>query len=104
MKLSTSLLFSAQILSILALPAPPEAGKVAANTTAGGAAGAGEAGGAAGGEAGAEENEVEQQGQFGTVITLGGGDIKTDTVFPPGVRLFSSPLSYPTAIALPAAK
>lgn len=85
MKLSTSLLFSAQIFSILALPAPPEIGKVAANTTVGGAAGAGEAGGAAEGEAGAEENEIEQEGQFGTVITLGGGDIKTDTVFPPGV-------------------
>lgn len=50
-------------------------------------AGEGEAGGeeAGEGEGEAEGDEVEQEGQFGEAIELGGGDIKTDTVFPPGV-------------------
>lgn len=120
MKLSSSLLIAAQLLSALALPAPKEAGQVTsviatpttaaepvATTTAaaGGEAGAGEGEAGAGegeagagegeagageGEAGAgegegEENEVEQEAEFGTVIELGGGDVKTDTLFPPGV-------------------
>ena len=50
-------------------------------------AGAG-AGGAAEGEEG-EGNEVNQDGQFDTAIELGGGDVKTDTLFPPGVSQLS---------------
>jgi len=47
---------------------------------------AGEGEGEGEGEEGeGEENEIEQQAQFGTVVTLGGGDIKTDTLFPPSV-------------------
>jgi hypothetical protein len=101
MKLSCSLLVAVQVLSVLALPAPNQAGQaggaVAVTTSAAKAgategAGAGAeagAGGEAGGEAGAE-NEVEQNGQFGQAIDLGGGNIKTDTQFPPGVRCSSS--------------
>jgi hypothetical protein len=36
-------------------------------------------------EAGAE-NEVAVEGQFDAAIELGGGDVKQDVVFPPGVR------------------
>lgn len=91
MKLSHSLLFAAQVLSVLALPAPKEAEKAAgaagaAGAGKGAAAGAGAGAGAATGEAKeGEENEIVQQGQFGQVIQLGGGNIKTDTNFPPGV-------------------
>lgn len=103
MKLSCSLLVAVQVLSVLALPAPNQAGQAGGAVTvttsaakagategagAGAEAGAG-AGGEAGGEAGAE-NEVEQNGQFGQAIDLGGGNIKTDTVFPPGVSCSSS--------------
>lgn len=45
-----------------------------------------ETGGEAGGEAEGEENEIEQQGEFGASIALQGGDVKQDTLFPPGVR------------------
>ncbi|KAK3897842.1 hypothetical protein C8A05DRAFT_38579, partial [Staphylotrichum tortipilum] len=88
MKLSHSLLFAAQVLSVLALPAPKEAEKAAGAAGAAGAGkGAAAGAGAAAGEAAkeGEENEVVQQGQFGQVIQLGGGNIKTDTNFPPGV-------------------
>lgn len=49
------------------------------------AAGGGE-GGEEGGEEG-EENEVEQEAQFGEAVELGGGNIKTDTLFPAGVSI-----------------
>lgn len=90
MKLVCSLVIAAQVLLVLALPAPNKAGGAAtasATTTAAAVAttsAAAEAG--TGGEAGeGEENEIVQQGQFGQVIQLGGGNIKTDTEFPPGV-------------------
>lgn len=94
MKLSCSILIAAQVLSVLALPAPNGAGQVArASTTAAAEAAAttaAEAGAGAGAEAGegegeGEGNEIELEGQFGQVIQLGGGNIKTDTQFPPGV-------------------
>ncbi|KAK4673850.1 hypothetical protein QC763_115540 [Podospora pseudopauciseta] len=43
------------------------------------------AGGGEGGEEG-EENEVEQEAQFGEAVELGGGNIKTDTLFPAGTN------------------
>lgn len=109
MKLSCSLLIASQVLSVLALPAPNGAGRVAvvatsaatavasttaaadaaATTTAAAEVGEG-AGGEAGGEAGAEEgaeNEVEVQAQFGEVVQLQGGDLKQDVLYPPGVSL-----------------
>lgn len=95
MKFSTSLLLAAQALSVLAIPSPNRASTSAAGAattsasatatataTATPAAGAG-----AGAEAEeGEENEIEQQAQFGQVIQLGGGNIKTDTLYPPGVN------------------
>ena len=102
MKLSHSLLFAAQILSVLALPAPKEAEKAAGAAGAAGAgkeaaAGAGAGAGAATGEAEkeGEENEIVQQGQFGQIIQLGGGNIKTDTNFPPGVSPIQPPSPPP---------
>ena len=111
MKLSSGLLLAAQVLAVLALPAPSKAGEGAASasstttaaaaattsvtttaaaaTTTGAttttAAAATTSAAAGGGEA--EKNEIEQKGQFGQVIALGGGNIKTDTQFPPGVSL-----------------
>ncbi|KAM0323968.1 hypothetical protein ACHAQA_008550 [Verticillium albo-atrum] len=63
----------------------------AGDKAAGEGAGAAEPapGGEAGGEAGGEENkanEVEQQAQFGTPIAVGGNEVKTDTLYPPGVN------------------
>ncbi|KAL2168363.1 hypothetical protein VTG60DRAFT_7341 [Thermothelomyces hinnuleus] len=113
MKLSTSVLIAAQLLSALAAPAlrrdeqttsvregaatttaaeaatTTTAAEVATTTTttaepaatttaaAGGDTGAGEEG---------EENEIEQQGQFGQVIQLSGGNVKIDTLFPAGTN------------------
>ncbi|KAH7368720.1 hypothetical protein B0T11DRAFT_350275 [Plectosphaerella cucumerina] len=57
--------------------APAEGG---AGGEAGGEAGAGEGG--EGGEGAA--NEVEQAGQFDVPIALGGGNVKVDTLYPPG--------------------
>lgn len=105
MKLSCSLLIvSAQVLSVLALPAPSGAGQVAvisttadaATTTTGEAAATTSAGAGAGDGAGAGEgagDDIEQQAQFGEVVQLGGGNIKTDVLFPPGVSL-SAHTSY----------
>jgi hypothetical protein len=112
MKLSCSLLIAAQVLSVLALPAPDRAGRVAVVATTGSAtevasatspadaaastSAAAEVGGGAGGEAGAgegagegegAENEVEVQAQFGEVVELQGGDLKQDILYPPGVSL-----------------
>lgn len=97
MKPSEVLLLAAQALSVLALPAPSKAGETAAapkastTTTAAAAAtttATAEAG--TGGEAGEAKNEIEQAGQFGQIIQLGGGNIKTDIQFPPGVGSTSS--------------
>ncbi len=108
MKLSSGLLLAAQVLAVLALPAPSKAGEGAAKasatttaaaaattsatTTAAAAATTSAAAGAGGGEA--EKNEIEQKGQFGQVIALGGGNIKTDTQFPPGVSLIFPTLPF----------
>ncbi|AEO54590.1 hypothetical protein MYCTH_41142 [Thermothelomyces thermophilus ATCC 42464] len=114
MKLSTSVLIAAQLLSALAAPAlrrdeqTTSVSEGAATTTAEGAtttttttaepaatttgaaggdtgAGEGEGGGEGEGEEG-EENEVEQQGQFDQVIQLSGGNVKIDTLFPAGTN------------------
>ncbi|KAM0282167.1 hypothetical protein ACHAQH_003207, partial [Verticillium albo-atrum] len=114
MKLSWVTLIAFQLSNVAALPAPTDrgdslvtrselfsrggraagAGEAAAGgegaaeaPAAGGEAG-GEAGGAAGGEAEEENkaNEVEQQAQFDTPIAVGGNDVKTDTLYPPGVN------------------
>ena len=109
MKLSSGLLLAAQVLAVLALPAPSKAGEGAANasaTTAAAAAATTSAtttaaaaattsAAAGGGEAGeAEKNEVQLKGQFGQVVELGGGNIKTDTQFPPGVSLILPALAF----------
>jgi len=99
MKLSCSLVFAAQVLSVLALPAPSRAGGAASASAATSAAAAATTSAAAeagaGGQAGeAEKNEIVQQGQFGQVIQLGGGNIKTDTEFPPGVSSTSLHPAY----------
>ena len=94
MKLSSGLLLATQVLAVLALPAPSKAGegavKASATTTA--AAAATTSAAAGGGEA--EKNEVELKGQFGQVVELGGGNIKTDTQFPPGVSLILPALAF----------
>ncbi len=118
MKLSSGLLLATQVLAVLALPAPSKAGEGAANasatTTAAAAAttsatttaavevtasatttaaaAATTSAAAGGGEA--EKNEVELKGQFGQVVELGGGNIKTDTQFPPGVSLILPALAF----------
>lgn len=93
MKFTTSILFAVQALSVLAIPQNRAARASAAAAAASSAAAV--AAPAAGAGAGAaeenKENEVEQAGQFGQVIALGGGNIKTDTLFPPGVRTPSPP-------------
>ncbi|KAK4184587.1 hypothetical protein QBC35DRAFT_47565 [Podospora australis] len=99
MKLSCTLISTFLALSVTALPAPaPNAATTAvatgdrasassttsaaavATTTA--AAGAGE------GEGEGEENEVELEGQFGQRINLGGGNVKTDVLFPASLGSF----------------
>ena len=106
MKLSSGLLLATQVLAVLALPAPSKAGegaaKASATTTAAAvattsaattaAAAATTSAAAGGGEA--EKNEVELKGQFGQVVELGGGNIKTDTQFPPGVSLILPALAF----------
>ncbi|KAK1758681.1 hypothetical protein QBC47DRAFT_441528 [Echria macrotheca] len=94
MKFSSSIILATQVLAVLAAPSGNRAtttvAAVAASTTTAAAAATSSA--AAGAGAGAtkeeenKENEVEQQGQFGQVIQLGGGNVKTDTLFPPGLN------------------
>ncbi len=89
MKFATSIVLAAQVLTVLAAPqleAFRQRNRASATSSA--AAVATSAAAEAGGEGEGEENEVEQQGQFGVEIALGGGDVKTDTLFPPGVRYF----------------
>ncbi|RBQ90582.1 hypothetical protein VDGD_10471 [Verticillium dahliae] len=96
MKLSSITLVAAQLLAVVALPTSHDRGSALVSrggrTADAGEAGAGAETGAsepaAGGEAGGENkaNEVEQQAQFDTPIAVGGDDIKTDTLYPPGVN------------------
>ncbi|CRK21461.1 hypothetical protein BN1723_012404 [Verticillium longisporum] len=96
MKLSWITLVAAQLLAVVALPTSHDRGSALVSrggrTADAGEAGAGAETGAsepaAGGEAGGENkaNEVEQQAQFDTPIAVGGDDIKTDTLYPPGVN------------------
>lgn len=88
MKFTTSILFAVQALSVLAIPQNRAAAAAASSAAAVAAPAAGAGAGAAEEN---KENEVEQAGQFGQVIALGGGNIKTDTLFPPGVRTPSPP-------------
>ncbi|KAK4178275.1 hypothetical protein QBC36DRAFT_183110 [Triangularia setosa] len=108
MKLSCALFSAILALSVSALPAPHNgdnhgvaaAGRrsrasatssVVASATAPAASASATAtpppaaGGGEGGEEG-EENEVEQEAQFGEEVQLGGGNIKTDTLFPAGTN------------------
>ncbi|KAL2268850.1 hypothetical protein VTJ83DRAFT_3696 [Remersonia thermophila] len=93
MKLTSTLLVAAQVLSVLALPAPQETTSDVAttatvtetSTSASATATATAAPGAGEGEEN-KENEIEQQGQFNRVIRLGGGNVKIDTLFPAGVN------------------
>ncbi|KAK0622059.1 hypothetical protein B0T17DRAFT_609024 [Bombardia bombarda] len=93
MKLSYGILIAAQALSVMALPSGNKAASstsvaaVASSTavaTATATSAAPIATPVAGGEEEKNENEVEQAAEFGVAINLGGGDIKTDTTFPPG--------------------
>lgn len=107
MKVSYSILFALQALSVAAAPsrkvgaAESVASAVATITTAAGAAATSAAaaapappaapgkaapGGAAGGEEEKDENEIEQEAQFGDAVNIGGGNVKTDTLYPKGVR------------------
>lgn len=89
MKLSYTFFLVAHALTALALPSPNR-GKAA--STAASTAAATATAPAAGAEENKDANEVQLTGQFGAKINIGGGNIKTDTLFPPGV---SSPLSPP---------
>ncbi|KAM7216587.1 hypothetical protein V8F06_007998 [Rhypophila decipiens] len=88
MKVTYSILFALQAISVIAAPAPKKAVAeevASAVVTATGAVAT--ATGAAGGGAAEEEkdeNEIEQEAQFGAVVNVG-ANIKTDTLFPPGV-------------------
>jgi len=82
MKASFSLALAVQMLAVLAAPSQNKgtattSAAAAATTTAPATVGEGEAG---------KENEVNLTGAFGQVIDLGGGDVKTDTLFPPGLN------------------
>lgn len=87
MKWLLSLGLAIQVLSAAASPVPAsksgESAAAVAATARNGSVAAAE-GTAAGAET-AEANEIEQQAQFGVPIALGGGNIKVDTLFPPGV-------------------
>lgn len=86
MRLQCSLLLAVQVLSVLALPAPDGIrGASRSRTTSAAQATATAGTGTGEGEGEGAENEIEQAGQFDTAIELGGGNIKTDTQFPPGV-------------------
>ncbi|KAK0730327.1 hypothetical protein B0H67DRAFT_638841 [Lasiosphaeris hirsuta] len=81
MKLSISVVFAIQVLSVLALPKGNKAGS--ATSTA--AATATSAAAVTGGEEAEDPNKIDQVAQFGEVIQLAGGNVQTDTTFPPGV-------------------
>lgn len=106
MKTSHVILLASELLAVSAVALPnvgltrgiviaqqggaASAGGAAEEGAAAGEAAGGEEGAAAGEEGAAEgeegaANEVEQEGAFDTAIELGGGDVKTDTLFPPGV-------------------
>ncbi|KAK3362599.1 hypothetical protein B0T25DRAFT_626999 [Lasiosphaeria hispida] len=82
MKFSTSVAFAVQVLSVLALPKGNKAGSAtstaAATATSAAAVTAGE-------EEAKDPNKIDQVAQFGQVVQLGGGNIQTDTTFPPGI-------------------
>ncbi|KAM7201708.1 hypothetical protein V8F33_003257 [Rhypophila sp. PSN 637] len=88
MKVTYSILFALQAISVIAAPAPKKAAaeEVASGLVTATGAVATATGAANGGEAAEEEkdeNEVEQEAQFGAVVNVG-ANIKTDTLFPPG--------------------
>ena len=104
MKVSYSILFALQALSVAAAPsrkvapaAESVASSIATVTSAAGSAATSVAAappaaappaapvGGAKEEEEKDENEVEQQAQFGAVVNIGGGNVKTDTLFPKGV-------------------
>jgi hypothetical protein len=83
MKVSYSIILAVQCLTVLARPSPNNVRAAASMTPS--AAGAKPTAAAGKEEEKKDANEVEQAGQFGVKINLGGGNIKTDTLFPPGV-------------------
>ncbi|KAK3338715.1 hypothetical protein B0H65DRAFT_579416 [Neurospora tetraspora] len=95
MKFQSSLILALQVLSVAALPHPNKeavaaassATAVASATASAVASATATAGAGTGGKEEEEDpNEVEQAGKFNTVITLGGGNVKTDTQFPAGAN------------------
>lgn len=76
MKFSYTLVLALQSLA-LALPQGNKAGADTGVTK----------GNATKAEEGEAENEIEQQAQFGVPVNLNNSNIKTDTLFPPGVSL-----------------
>ena len=76
MQLFSVVFFAMHLAVAIAAPAPPFAIASKGETKAGN--GTEEAGGE-------EGNEVEQKGEFGKPVALLGGDVKQDTLFPPGV-------------------
>ncbi|KAK3372365.1 hypothetical protein B0H63DRAFT_563793 [Podospora didyma] len=99
MKFSSSIVFAVQALTVFALPAPNKnkvgvstsaAALIASATTVAAVATATATATPATGEAKDEEEkeagETEQEGAFGVAINLNGGDVKTDTEFPPGTN------------------
>lgn len=101
MKISYSILFALQALSVAAAPtkkvgtAESVSSAVATVSNAAGAAATSAAatappgkaappGTAVGGAEEKDENEIEQAGQFGTAVNIGAG-VKTDTLYPKGV-------------------
>ncbi|OIW34687.1 hypothetical protein CONLIGDRAFT_675652 [Coniochaeta ligniaria NRRL 30616] len=83
MKLSYGIVLAAQFLTVLALPSPNK-GKSASSTTSSAAAAVTTTTPAAGAEEEEKANEVNLTGHFGVKVNIGGGNIKTDTLFPPG--------------------
>ncbi|KAK3399600.1 hypothetical protein B0T20DRAFT_372525 [Sordaria brevicollis] len=125
MKFQPTLLLALQVLSVAALPHPKkEAVEAAASSsvvasasttiasatastttsavasataTAGAGAGAGAGGDKKEEEEEKDENEVEQTARFNAVVTLGGGNVKTDTLFPAGTNgIFEIEFQNPT--------
>ncbi len=84
MRFSYSIVLAAQFLTVLALPSPNK-GKAASSTTSSAAATVTTPAAGAGAEEAEKANEVNLTGQFGAKINIGGGNVKTDTLFPPGV-------------------
>ncbi|KAB5526498.1 hypothetical protein GE09DRAFT_1257160 [Coniochaeta sp. 2T2.1] len=85
MKLSFGFVVATQLLAVFAHPATNRKGNNGATTTTTSAAAASSTAAAPAEEEG-NANEVELTGQFDAQIDLGGGNIKTDVLFPAGAN------------------